>query len=519
MNVFLLFKAKNFNLNQELLWNEQFLTQDLELKILFESMALNDNFLAEVVRKVILSNESCDRETILYRQEILNDCLKNPDVVRKIFEYASDALLQEKNNYWGFLRNSPHSVLFRSVEVLEMFVEMLEKLKKLTDQQSANFTSKGFSRFFNMLKTELSDEYFEEIKKHLTALKFRRGVLISARLGKGNKGINYTLRKIPAEKLTWWRYFMRLLKKVFRAKDQGGIVNDSEGNILSYTFFISSRDEGGIRSLGELKDEGINLLANSLAQADDHIHAFFSSLRIELAFYLGCLNLYRTLASLNEPVVFPALVSSQKSAMHFRDLYDICLALTTQKTVIGNDCNVTGKKLIIITGANQGGKSTFLRSIGLAHLMLRCGMFVPASSFKANLYDSIITHFRREEDAGMKSGKLDEELERMDQVVENLGANAMILFNESFGTTNEREGAEIARQIVSALLEYGVTVYYVTHLYEFARIFYKDNRNNSLFLQAGRQMDGMRTFKITEGAPLQTSYGYDLYREVFAEES
>ncbi len=69
--------------------------------------------------------------------------------------------------------------------------------------------------------------------------------------------------------------------------------------------------------------------------------------------------------------------------------------------------------LVMITGANQGGKSTFLRSIGLAQLMMQCGMFVPAESLSSNVCDGIFINFKREEDATMKCGKLDEELSRM----------------------------------------------------------------------------------------------------------
>ena len=91
----------------------------------------------------------------------------------------------------------------------------------------------------------------------------------------------------------------------------------------------------------------------------------------------------------------------------------------------------------------------------------------------------------------------------------------MLLFSESFAATNDREGSEIARQIVSALLERRIKVFFVTHLYEFAHGFYDQNMSNAIFLRAERQVDGGRTFKIMEGEPLQTSYGEDLYNRIF----
>jgi len=142
-------------------------------------------------------------------------------------------------------------------------------------------------------------------------------------------------------------------------------------------------------------------------------------------------------------------------------------------------------------------------------------MFVSAESFSAELSPALFTHYKREEDATMKSGKFDEELGRMSDIVEHLSPNSLLLFNESFAATNDREGSEIATQIVRALLEKGMKAFYVTHLYEFARGFFEMGDNGALFLRAERQPDRTRTFRLTEGQPLETSYGEDLYREVF----
>ena len=186
-----------------------------------------------------------------------------------------------------------------------------------------------------------------------------------------------------------------------------------------------------------------------------------------------------------------------------------------EQRIVGNDVNADRKDLVIITGANQGGKSTFLRSIGLAQLMMQCGMFVPAESFCANVCESLFTHYKRKEDASMKSGKLDEELSRMSDIVDKITSHSMLLFNESFAATNEREGSQIARQIICALLEKRIKVFFVTHLYEFAHGFYDKKMDNAIFLRAERQTDGRRTFKLIEGEPLQTSYGEDLYSRIF----
>ncbi|GAK60226.1 DNA mismatch repair protein MutS domain protein [Candidatus Vecturithrix granuli] len=496
MKAFLMEQDHDFDIQQELPSNAHALMQDLELPTLFNAMALGDEFLYDVAKKAVLSSVKNDVNTILYRQHILQDCLKNASIIREIYAIAVESIENERKNYWGMFSKYPATILHRSIEVLQMFVVMLKKLRQIADEQADQFESEGFQRFFSMLIQELSDEYFGIVQHHLKTLKFHDGMLISAELGPGHKGINYTLRK-PHQLNQGW------IKRIFAQKPP------------EYSFSIHPRDESGARALSELKDRGINLVANALARSAEHILSFFKMLRTELAFYIGCLNLYEQLAPMGESLCFPQPVAAKERKHAVQGLYDVCLALTMQQKIVGNTVNADNTNLVIITGANQGGKSTFLRSIGLAQLMMQCGMFTPAKSFCANLCDSLFTHYKREEDASMKSGKLDEELSRMSTIVNHLTPNALMLFNESFAATNEREGSEIGRQIVSALLEKHLKVFFVTHLYEFAHGFYIRNMKNALFLRAERYTDGTRTFQLVKGEPLSTSYGADLYQKIF----
>ncbi len=169
---------------------------------------------------------------------------------------------------------------------------------------------------------------------------------------------------------------------------------------------------------------------------------------------------------------------------------------------------------VIITGANSGGKSTFLRSVGLAQLMMQCGLFVTAQSYQANAAHRIFSHFIRAEDPGMTSGRLDEELRRMSAIAGQTKPYCLMLFNESFAGTNEREGSEIGYQIVSALLEAQVKVFFVSHRFDFAERFRRQHAHSTLFLRAERHPDGRRNYKLAVKDPLPTSFGEDLYHRL-----
>jgi DNA mismatch repair ATPase MutS len=497
MKVFLMHRDQDIDLERKPPPNHKALTQDLELDTLMGAMAAGDPFLFDVGRSIILTSLT-DPDAIVYRQRVLGDCLEQPSIVRQMYDIAVEAL-QSERKVWGFIfRDSPDRILSRSVQVLELLVGSLKQLRQLADDHASKFHSEGFVRFFAMLADELDDEYFATIDEHLKELRLRRGVLMSAELGKGNKGVHYILHRLPEQ--SWLE---RTMERI------------TDGSSPGYSFQIPDRDENGFRALTQLREQGINLVANALAQSTDHVLSFFTVLRAELAFYAGCLNLHEGLVEKGEPTCFPDLMPAGRSMLSAHGLYDVCLTLNLEARVVGNDVSAEDKALVMITGANQGGKSTFLRSVGLAQLMMQSGMFVAAESFRANVCDGVFTHYKREEDASMESGKLDEELSRMSDIADRITPNCILLCNESFAATNEREGSEIARQVVRALIEEGVKVFFVTHLFDLAHGFYRQRLDTALVLRAERQPDGGRTFQLIEGEPLPTSYGEDSYRRIF----
>lgn len=469
--------------------------EDLGLAGVVAAMAAGDELIAEVARRALLDGLTAVEE-VEYRQAALRDCLSHPEAVRRLHEIATSAT-QRPRQIWGSLGRSPGLVLSHAVRILSALLEDLHDLRALADESGAEFESEAFSRFFAMIVAEIDDAYLELVAAHLRRLEFRNGVLVSARLADGGKGTEYVLRRPEHEP--------HGLERVAAIFDRSG-----------YSYTLPPRDEQGARALGELHDQGINLVAEAAEQSADHVVAFFRALLGEVGFYVGCLNLRGRLADRDDPICVPEVRPVGETVLDARGLYDVGLALRTDDPLVRNDIAAGDRPLIVITGANQGGKSTFLRSVGLAQLMAQAGIFVAAESFRADLRDGLFTHFKREEDAGMKSGKLDEELARMSEVADALGPSGMVLFNESFAATDEQEGSEIARQVTDALLGAGVKVVHVTHMYELAHGFEADPEVPALFLRAERTDDGTRTFRLVEAPPLSTSFGEDVYRRVFS---
>jgi len=493
MKTFLMHPDRDFNSQPPSQKEPLQFAQDIELSVLLNAAAAGDRYLYDIMSAACAHAWANDIATVLYRQEILKDCLANPALVRRFYAIAIEPF--GRNHSWNFslYGRDASSKVGSGVRTLQSCLDVLARLRNACSANADKFRSRGFQQFFETLERDLDDAYLEAASTDLNNLTFRNGLLLSAQVGDGGKGVGTMLRKPQPRDLSWMR----------RTFTPGA---------PSFTLQLHPRDEAGAQAFGELQNRGLVLISDAVYQSAEHVLSFLKALRAELAFYLGCLNLKDQLDRIGEPVAFPEPRQDNKR-FRCRNLRDVCLALTMGRPVVGNDVNADGKPLVIITGANRGGKSTFLRSVGLAQLMLQCGLFVTADALSSSLHTGLFTHYKREEDRSMRSGKFDEELVRMSAIADSIHQRGLVLFNESFAATHEREGAEIARQITSALLDNNVTVFFVSHMYELSRSFLNDDR--VLFLRADRSEDGARSFRLREAPPLSKSFGADLYERIF----
>ena len=468
------------------------LIQDLGLTVLLDTMADGDEHILSVCTSAFFQGLSSPDE-ILYRQAVLRDCMEHSDIIRSMYQITCETIEERRRHYWdwGTRYFYVSSIMSNAVRLLEYLIRQFARLKEIAESGLPSLRSEGMKNLFTTLVLELSDEYLEELKEHLRELNFRDGTLVSAALTPGCVSKNYLMHQssLTREEKIRWKFAPK------------------------YT--VPPRDERGMQELARRRDIAINTAANGVAQAADQALGYFQALRTELAFYTGCLNLRDALGKKGEPICFPKPRPAGEAVHAWKNLYDAGLSLILKEHVVGNTADTGTRTLTVITGANQGGKSTFLRSIGQAQIMMECGMFVPAETFTSAIAKGIFTHYKREEDAAMKSGKLDEELERMSSIVDHLHPGSLVLFNESFASTNEREGSMIARQIVNALTNEGVRVFFVTHMYDLSFGLFEQYGNRALFLRADRGPDAKRPFTLSEAGPLPTSYGEDLYEKIF----
>lgn len=508
---------------------------DLGLNFLFENAAINqqarnravkqsidtDDEIHRAMRKVMMTPLRTEEE-LQYRQAVLKDFLAYPDYAEKLYD-ATRRLIAAWKKHSKNERDKGNPMdtsrqLISEIKLLHIFLKSLTEIKLLSRKFKPDFNSKGLRSFCERLESEYSDEWEKKIRKVLKDLSFFcdeedapgdnhlfKRILTSDIVLEGAVGTGFRFSDLKLDSVS-------TKEKVMQRRKPTQTVFEKLSVSLSSEPMIIVKDEESMQDLAELETEVASYIFSFLQGFSRNCRDFFEALLVQSAFYAGCNNLYIRCQQIKVNTCYPTVCTKER--MRFENLMELSMGLCNRKAPVGNDGDIADKMLLIVTGANQGGKSTFLRSIGVAQIMMQSGLFVAAKHYESSLFPNFFTHFVRREDTAMNSGRLDEELGRINRIVNNLGKDSLVLLNESFATTTEEEGSVISYDIIKALGEVGVKVFTVTHLLSFAKRVYGEQRADAAFLCAERMEDGTRTYKMIEGEPELTSFGLDLYDKV-----
>jgi DNA mismatch repair protein MutS len=190
----------------------------------------------------------------------------------------------------------------------------------------------------------------------------------------------------------------------------------------------------------------------------------------QVQFYLGWLDYLRRLPSAGLSVCYPKLSATSKR-VHVQGTFDLALAtklLAEESPVVCNDIALDGpERLLVVTGPNQGGKTTFARTFGQLHYLARLGCPVPGTRAQLFLCDQVFTHFERPENLTDMRGKLEDDLIRIHDIVSSATSRSVVIMNEIFTSTTFRDALFLGREILgrlSTLDALGVCVTFVDEL-------------------------------------------------------
>ena len=472
------------------------LSADLRLDILFDAMSGGSNKIAGACRQVMTHPLTCE-EAIYKRRAVVGDAVDNAGVFSEMLATADEAI-KDVQAYSEFhspkydrVVSSANKIIMET-EIARLYLKHLRGLTSALKSHSDSFLSDAMRKLCRLMDVKCSNDTLFRIENRivlLDGLKTSGGVSISGRIGTGLKQTEIILNGLCGTENRRRR----------RPKEGQTAIPLSSASL--------------IRNADEITETALAPVYRSIADFNKELRSFFEKLHFQLCFFVGCANLWRKLNELKIPICDPA-IGPNTGQYGASMLIDASLALKEGIVPTENGFCFTDKRLIVITGANQGGKTTFLRGIGIAQVMAQCGMFVTASSYESPLFKGIYTHFPCSEDPNLKMGLLEAELNKLSGIIDRIKPCSLLLMNESFQSTMPLDAKHLADGIITAVNDAGVMAVFVTHLYAYASGLYGKHREDVLFLRAGRDSNGTNTFKLQEGAPYKSAFGMELFCEV-----
>lgn len=486
--------------------------QDLHLNRIFDSILMREEAFGKKVQmdfglKDVFYTPLQDPEVISYRQEVLREL--EDDSLRTMFTafaneiYAVSETLKEIRTLIATMEKEYDNYLTRGrfLHCVERYCNTISTFSSEIAKRS--FRSAGLRRFAEYLEQYAASEEFNKMQNHYRRLR---------------------------SKLSSVEFCVLIQNDTIRIRRYEGQADHARELLSLLARFTREESEKySVRHIEEMPDIRMEaIILDMVAELYKDIFADFKKFCLqyknfgdetifrfcrEIQFYLLWLNYIMPLRRRGLSFCYPKLC---KSAEHLYciDGFDLALAqrnINKPDIVVTNDFEMKSPEhIFVITGANQGGKTTFARAFGQLHYLAALGLCVPGRRAALYLCDNILTHFEREEELSELSGKLQDDLLRLHRLLGLATRQSIIIINEIFSSTTLRDALSLGKRMMEDLVELGAPAIVVTFLDDLAR-----HGPETVSMMSIVKEDGSaeRTFRIMRKPPDGLAYAIQLLKK------
>lgn len=424
-----------------------------------------------------------DVETIRYRHEVMRD-LEDVTLMTHLKTFATEMTIVRR--YLALIKKLDFTYHKKGWLLEAVLVYCQAVIGLARDLSQANLQSRGFLAFQEYVTHYVHSPGFEPLRAEAQVVKDQlSGVKYSVIVGQGK----FSVRKYDEE-----TDYSTAVEKVFEKFKQGAVedyqvklnkqsgMNHIEAKILEF--------------VARLSPEPFAALDQFCAGHGQFINETIRVFDREIQFYIAYLEFVAAIKRKGLPFCYPQ-VSATCREVYAYEAFDLALANTllgTKQPVICNDFSLTGpERIIVVSGPNQGGKTTFARMFGQLHYLASLGCPVPGREARLFLFDQIFTHFEREEDIRNLQGKLQDDLVRIHDILAPATSHSILILNEVFASTTLKDAVFLSQEIMTKAMELDLLGVWVTFIDELSTL---SEKTISMVSTVVPENPARRTFKI-----------------------
>lgn len=454
-----------------------------------------------------------DPEEIRARQSVFADCIENPDLVQgfeKLLGYITDIkeIIKKEQTYAQGMERTLYSV--RAIEFYLDAIALAEKLyvstgEKLNSERLKSFLF-GFHAVFISERFKQIGDYVRQCLENVQTVKsFTVGINLNAKL----EPVEIGILSMNEEEFVTSNFFTDLFTPSGRTQQfvTPMIRFSGKNELLQRSLYLT---------MNNYLCKSVSRAFRDILKSMDEITLSMLSAEKELRFLCRACAFIDGLKENKAPFCFA--VPDADSCCVQSAYSPILLKHIRYTEIVPNDIRFDreGISVHILTGANSGGKSVYLQTVGITQILFQLGLCIPALQARLRPLHGVYTHFASDCSADDASGdsRFAAECRQMKSILERLTPDSLVLMDESFSGTAATEGAAVAAQVLKHLLRKGCFCIYSTHIHEVVLFIDDLNRKKrSVAPMCVDTKEGVRTFHVLFNKTDEHSHAYDIAKK------